>query len=61
MIDKKIIFMGKSLFCFILLISAITSSQINAQEKISFISQYSGIELINPKVKYLEYDWSLNN
>ena len=31
------------------------------KEKISFISQYSGIELINPKVKYLEYNWSLNN
>ena len=31
------------------------------KEKINFISKYSGIELINPKFKYLEYDWSLNN
>ncbi len=31
------------------------------REKIDFISQYSGIELKNPKIKYLTYDWSLNN
>ena len=31
------------------------------KEKINFIYKYSGIELINPKFKYLEYDWSLNN
>ena len=31
------------------------------KEKINFISKYSGIKLINPKIRYLTYDWSLNN
>ncbi len=31
------------------------------KEKINFISKYSGIQLTNPKIKYLVYDWSLNN
>lgn len=31
------------------------------KEKINFISKYSGIKLTNPKIRYLAYDWSLNN
>jgi len=31
------------------------------KDKINFISKYSGIEFKNPKIRYLAYDWSLNN
>ena len=31
------------------------------KDKINFISKYSGIKYKNPKIRYLEYDWSLNN
>ena len=31
------------------------------KDKINFISKYSGIKFKNPKIRYLSYDWSLNN